>query len=135
MSLTVASPISVYQNQARYFGVLPGANGQQIAEYDTQVNAGNTILYTVPTGYKLLLFNDWISGYFATSSWGFLEIWTDAPALAYRFAGVLSSPYAGVCAHSRFLPIHVEGDYTVRITSQAAALTVWGGFEGILIED
>ncbi len=124
-------------NQVKYVGIRPGYTGDHLTAYDS-ANNGTVVIYTVPVGKILLLFNSRLSGEGSIIGGGAVLLWlTNAvPANLYLiehlpFTGTLSHTVIG---HSRFVPIPCPAGYTITVASPAATQWGYGGIEGILVD-
>ena len=121
-------------NRARWVGIRPGHNGEQVQGSGSKSNGYDT-LYTVGAGKVLFVFNWWMTTYATGAGSGYIMVRDTVPAVvavfcrhAYTAAGSLST-----CS-GRFVPWEVPEGYTVEVYSSAAVVSAYGGFDGILID-
>ena len=121
-------------NRARWVGVRPAHDGEQIAESAAATNVQTTIIYTVPAGYILLLFQ-WsldCAGA-ATNTSSFLvrnasdviqyNLWT-----AYFVAAGRAALSSGL-----FVPIEITAGFDVVVSNTVAASYTRAFIHGLLI--
>jgi hypothetical protein len=132
MSVTLFS----HKNKLDWVGVRPAVYGEQVIVSGSAINQ-ISLLYTVPAGKTLLLFNNWHKRYSSAvgAQNGSLSIWTAVPALVYtlsqdtqNIAGAVN-----VISTARSIPIEIPEGYLIRLIETTAAGSSWAGIEGILI--
>jgi len=123
-------------NRVSVFGVRPGITGEQIRLDGIQVLAGTTVVYTVPAGKTLCVFNDWwvcemgsVVG--LDHAWGVFDA---LGVLVYRLAHMvnLGVTFSLGGSHDRFVPLEIGAGFSLKIVVVAGG-TMSAGFEGLLV--
>lgn len=122
-------------NMAKWVGVRPGHNGEQVGGYDGVAN-GDVILYTVPADKILLIFNWSLTANSAAAAvFAFLGI-RDALDVQTHALGQLrlKNSMPNSIVGSRYIPYEVPEGYDVYVSSNSADCSAYGTFDGILID-
>lgn len=124
-------------NKTAWIGIRPAVVGEPVSVDGLQSGAGTVVLYTVPAGKTLLLFNDWAITE-ASSAAGLdhtLGVYNAVPALTYRLFHFvnLGATFSVSKAHARFVPLEIPEGFSIRIVVVAAA-GMLAGIEGLLID-
>ena len=133
MALDVTTPKSLEHNQANYLGVRFGHPGDLIAYSDIRVNAGTTIVYTVPADKVFYLYNSMLDAHAAVAAWVFGHIYDATPASVYIYLPLMASPTTAGISQERVIPLVLPAGYSVRFVAPGA-ITAWGTIEGILCD-
>lgn len=122
-------------NRAKWVGIRPGHDGEQMIASSTVSNSSDT-MYTVPTNYVLLLFSWWSWTVATGAGTGSLGIYNDTPAL-YRRLSYHRMVSAGErdTSHDLFVPIEVPAGYSIVNESSAAVVRIDSVIFGIVIPD
>ena len=132
----MANTLFSEKNKAAWIGVRPGVYGEQIAVNGEAVNQ-TVVLYTVPAGKTLLVFNTRLSVTGAAGGGGnaALKHSSGVPADIYSLhhCNVVApgNPVAQTLA--RFVPYEIPAGHLVRLTSSNANTGALAGFEGLLV--
>ncbi len=133
----MAATVYAEHNQVKWVGVRPGVEGEQIVKSGEQAN-GTNVLYTVPAGKVLLIFQTYVTGIATAASGGRAQLrhTTDVPATIYMFGNVLTNADNGGTSIvlARFVPYECLAGTLISLYSSVAAIIAGGGFEGILID-
>lgn len=118
-------------NQAKWVGMRPGHNGEQVFEAGA-VDNGTTILYTVPAG-KVFCWCGWnaVSAGNAYNVKTFLEVYDAVPALSLsvqRFGSAVNSALA--LSRTYWPPVEIIAGYSIRIRSTLANISLYCGING-----
>jgi len=133
----MANTIFAEKNKIAWVGIRPGVYGEQVLGYGT-ANNGTTIIYTVPAGKTLLLFDTFVQYYSGTTPGGTvtLRIRNAADATVYNiyYVVVPLNGRQGTACNSRWIPIEVPENYDIVLVSSGAAAYASCHIEGILID-
>ena len=118
-------------NRARWVGIRPAHEGEQVTRYDGVAN-GTKVMYTVPVGRVLYLCS--VSGGLAVVAPGSALMALQSGGISYYIFAVyhvqtaigISVPF-GVCFP---IPLEVPSGNTVVLYSDAAGLSIHGSFFG-----
>jgi len=125
------------KNRVAWVGVRPGVYGDQVTVDGVQNAVGTTILYTVPAGKTLLMFDSWstIGMGVAAGQDIFFGIYNAVPALVYRFSRSVNTGAAQILSHaqSRFVPIEIAEGFSIRAVVIVSGIILCGFF-GILVD-
>lgn len=127
------------RNIANIVGVRPYAPGTEIMGTSTVTNA-TTVVYTVPAGYRLHLFNTHITAISANSGAGFKSaqayITDDVSAIVYRLHyGAFSGYGSSVGNQNRFAPLILPSGYQIVGATNAADVSILISYHGVLVDN
>ena len=120
-------------NMARWVGVRPGHDGQQLVVLGSATNVQTTIVYTVPAGNLLLLCGIVLSAHGAAVNLSDLYVRNSADVLQYyMWEHYWPSDYGFAWAHSYYPPIEIPAGWDVVVANGIAASYVRSSINGIL---
>jgi len=125
------------ENQVKWVGIRPGYHGDQVTAYNS-VAAGTAIVYTVPAGKTLLIFNTSmsVSRNAVGVSPAYFILRDSGDVLVHEIYKIYVNGVGSVISVStaRYSPLIAPADYDITIQSGIAADNVAGSFEGILVD-
>jgi len=134
----MANSLFAEHNRAAWVGVRPGVFGEQVIAY-AEIIAVDTVLYTVPAGKTLFLFDWWLSvvGLTAAALWG-LKVYTGGAALSSVLGVITQFTAVGggaVTGANYTVPAEIPEAYTIRAIRSAAGVTISCGIKGLLVDN
>lgn len=122
-------------NRARWVGVRPAHEGEQIAKSGS-ANNGSSIIHTVTVG-KIFCLTHWIvSAYQSTAGVSSRLVVNDSVgALQYTIVLLYSAAVGGqVASGSPLVPIEIPAEWKISLISNGAGATVYGFIAGFEID-
>jgi len=124
-------------NRVRWSGIRPGVYGEQTLIFADDIVA-TALVYTVPVGKVLLLFNDYFSVRSVAAA-STARVYVRDETTAVRGLIAAGSVHAGASefvtsTHARFVPLELIGGWDIRIVYTLGNAEVWFSAEGLLID-